>query len=110
MAVLRRLIRDWFDPDDTALALIGGGLATAAFVPRLRWTYLPEVAAVALLLLGVAVALRAVDHWARSERAMRVNAPLPKSRFPAALALIIAVGAIGLIVVILVNGANGANP
>jgi putative membrane protein len=124
-----RTIRQWFDPTDvqkvgqppdyrfslanertflawirTGLALIGGGLAVATFVPRLRWPHVREIIAVALLVLGAAVALRAVDHWARSERAMRLGEPLPPSRFPAFLALAIGAGAIVLMVAVLAAG------
>jgi len=126
---LRAIVSEWFDPNEvnevghqpdyrfslanertflawirTGLALIGGGLATAAFVPPLRWPYLREATSLALLMLGAAIALRAVDHWARSERAMRVGAPLPRSRFPAFLALTIAAGATVLAILILVTG------
>lgn len=124
-----RAIRQWFDPTDvdevgtapdyrfslanertflawlrTGLALIGGGLAVAAFVPPLRWPHVREVITISLLLLGAAVALRAVDHWARCERAMRLGRPLPRSRFPAVLALVIGAGAVALLVVVLVSG------
>jgi putative membrane protein len=124
-----RSIRQWFDPSDvhevgttpdyrfslanertflawirTGLALIGGGLAVAAFVPPLRWPHIREVISIALLLLGAAVALRAVDHWARTERAMRLGQPLPPSRFPAILALVIGLGAVVLLALILMSG------
>jgi putative membrane protein len=124
-----RSIRQWFDPTDvhdvgttpdyrfslanertflawirTGLALIGGGLAVAAFVPPLRWPHIREVISIALLLLGAAVALRAVDHWARTERAMRLGQPLPPSRFPAILALVIGLGAVVLLALILMSG------
>ena len=124
-----RSIRQWFDPTEvdevgtqpdyrfsmanertflawirTALALIGGGLAVAAFVPPLRWPHIREIVSVGLLLLGAAIALRAVDHWARSERAMRLGQPLPRSRFPAVLALVIGLGAAFLIAVVLITG------
>jgi putative membrane protein len=46
------------------------------------------------------VALRAVDHWARCERAMRLGRPLPRSRFPAILALVIGAGAVLLLVLV----------
>jgi putative membrane protein len=85
----------------TSLALVGGGLAVAAFVPRLRITGLREALSVALLILGAAVALRAVDHWARCEAAMRAGQPLPRSRFPAVLALLIGTGSAVLIVLVL---------
>jgi putative membrane protein len=119
---VRNAIKQWFDPAEarrvgtppdyrfslanertflawvrTGLALIAGGLAAAQFLPPLRVAHLREAIAVALLLLGGAVAVRAVDHWARCERAMRLGQPLPASRFPALLALVVAVGAVLLV-------------
>ncbi len=113
-------IRRWFDPDEvrsvgttpdyrfslanertflawlrTALALVGGGLAVAQFLPGHR---LRTVMAVSLFALGALVAIRAVDHWSRSERAMRLGEALPPSRFPAVLALVVTVGAVALLV------------
>jgi putative membrane protein len=128
---VRQLLRRWFDPTEservgtapdhrfslanertflawirTGLALIGGGLAVAAFVPPLRWPHIRESIAVALLLLGGAVALHAVNHWSQAERAMRLGKPLPPSRFPAALALVIAAGAAVLLGLVLLSGMN----
>ena len=126
---VRRLIRQWFDPAErgevgrtpdyrfslanertflawirTGLALVGGGLAIAAFVPPLRWPFVREAIAISLILLGAVVSLRAVDHWARSERAMRLDQPLPPSRFPAVLALIISGGAVVLLLIVILSG------
>ncbi|MGW5671054.1 YidH family protein [Micromonospora sp. NPDC003776] len=122
-------IRRWFDPRElrsvgttpdyrfslanertflawlrTGLALIAGGLAAAQFLPKLPLAHLREVIAVALLLLGATVAIRAVDHWARTERAIRLGEELPASRFPAVLALIVALGALLLVIAVLVRG------
>ena len=83
----------------TALALVGGGLAVAGFLPPLRIPHLREVLSVALMLLGAAIAVRAIDHWARAERAMRLGRPLPASRFPGVLAVAVALGALLLLVV-----------
>ncbi|MGY0005530.1 YidH family protein [Micromonospora sp. I033] len=119
-------IRRWFDPRElrsvgstpdyrfslanertflawlrTGLALIAGGLAAAQFLPRLPLAHLREVIAVVLLLLGATVAVRAVDHWARTERAIRLGEELPASRFPAVLALVVALGALLLVVAVL---------
>jgi putative membrane protein len=82
----------------TALALVGGGLAVAGFLPPLRIPHLREVLAVTLMLLGAVVALRAVDHWARTERAMRLGRPLPASRFPGVLAVVVGLGALLLVI------------
>ncbi|MET9298824.1 MULTISPECIES: YidH family protein [Micromonospora] len=90
----------------TGLALVAGGLAAAQFLPPLRLAHLREALAVALLLLGATVSIRAVDHWARTERAMRLNEELPASRFPAVLALVVAVGALLLVAAVLVGGAR----
>lgn len=126
------VLRQWFDPGDdgaggqvgsppdyrfslanertflawirTSLALVGGGLAVAAFVPPLRWPHIREGVAVALLLVGALIAVRAVDHWARSERAMRLGQPLPTSRFPALLSLILGTGSIVLLALLLITG------
>jgi putative membrane protein len=125
-------IRRWFDPRDlhevgatpdyrfslanertflawirTGLALIGGGLGVAAFVPPLHWRHVREVIAVALIVLGASVVLRAVDHWARCERAIRLGQPLPHSRFPAILAILIAVGSAVLFVLVLTSVGHG---
>jgi putative membrane protein len=123
------LVRRWFDPDEvrevgstpdyrfslanertflswirTGLALIGGGLAVAGFLPPLHIPHLREGLAVGLMALGGALALRAVDHWARCERSMRLGQPLPASRFPALLALAVGFGAALLLVAIVVPG------
>ena len=87
----------------TGLALIAGGLACAQFLPPLPIRHLREVIAVALLVLGAVVALRAVDHWARTERAMRLGQELPGSKFPAILAIIVATGALLLVVAVLIR-------
>ncbi|GAA2545692.1 hypothetical protein GCM10010435_13440 [Winogradskya consettensis] len=87
----------------TALALVAGGLACAQFLPPLPIAHLREIIAVTLLLLGGVVAIRAVDHWARTEKAMRMGTDLPKSRFPAILALLVALGAALLVLAVLIK-------
>jgi len=88
----------------TALALVGGGLAVAGFLPPLRIPHLREVLSVALMLLGAAIAVRAIDHWARAERAMRLGRPLPASRFPGVLAVVVGLGAVLLAVATILPG------
>ncbi|HEU5108191.1 MAG TPA: DUF202 domain-containing protein [Micromonosporaceae bacterium] len=81
----------------TGLALIAGGLAAAQFLPRLP---VRDLLALGLLLLGAAVAIRSVVHWARCERAMWRGEPLPPSRFPTLLALAVAAFALLLAAVV----------
>jgi putative membrane protein len=125
-------IRRWFDPRElrsvgstpdyrfslanertflawlrTGLALVAGGLAAAQFLPPLPLRHLREAIAIALLLLGGAVAVRAVDHWARTERAIRLGEELPASRFPAVLALTVGLGALLLVVAVLLRALGG---
>ena len=124
-------VRQWFDPANvdrggetpdyrfslanertflawirTGLALIAGGLACAQFLPPLPIAHLREGIAIVLFVLGGLVALRAVDHWARTERAMRLKQDLPRSRFPAVLAIVVTLGALLLVIAVLMQAAR----
>lgn len=85
----------------TVLALIGAGLAAGQFLPEFPLPHIRDAVAMALVGLGAAAALRAVRHWLRCEQAMRLGEDLPLSRFPAVLALTLAIGgallALGLV-------------
>jgi putative membrane protein len=83
----------------TALALIGGGFAVDQFLPDLRWGVRAGLA-LALIGVGAACAVRAVNHWVRCERAMRRGEDLPVSRFPALLAVVVAVMSAAMVVVV----------
>ena len=129
---MRELIKQWFDPRlvrqvgstpdyrfslanertflawlRTGLALVGGGLAVAQFLPPLPVPHLREVIAITLLLLGAAVALHAINHWVRAERAIRLGEELPLSRFPAVLAVVLGLGALLLVAAVLVRAVSG---
>ncbi|MFD6888368.1 YidH family protein [Streptomyces sp. NPDC059957] len=90
----------------TALALIGGGFAVDQFLPDLRWAVRVGMA-IALLAVGAACALRAVNHWVRCERAMRRGEDLPMSRFPVVLSLGVGLVAVAMVVVVLLGWTKG---
>lgn len=112
-------LRKWFDPEEiresgatpdyrfslanertflawirTGLALIAGGLAVAQFLAPLPIPHLTEALAIVPIAIGGFCALRAVNHWIACEVAMRHNRPLPASRFPAILALLVTLSAL----------------
>ncbi|MER5774917.1 DUF202 domain-containing protein [Streptomyces sp. NPDC002039] len=86
----------------TALALVGGGFAVDQFLPDLRWGVRVGMA-LALLAVGAACALRAVNHWARCERAMRRGEDLPLSRFPVVLSLGVGLVAVVMMAIVLLG-------
>ncbi|MFJ6796298.1 YidH family protein [Streptomyces sp. NPDC091268] len=90
----------------TALALVGGGFAVDQFLPDLRWAVRVAMA-LALLAVGAACALRAVNHWVRCERAMRRGEDLPLSRFPVLLGLGVGLVAVGMVLVVLLGWTRG---
>ncbi|WP_328762256.1 YidH family protein [Streptomyces sp. NBC_00272] len=90
----------------TALALVGGGFAVDQFLPDLRWGVRVGMA-LALLVVGAACALRAVNHWVRCERAMRRGDDLPLSRFPVVLSLGVGLVAVSMVLVVLMGWTSG---
>ncbi|MFD3549062.1 YidH family protein [Streptomyces sp. NPDC058655] len=90
----------------TALALVGGGFAVDQFLPDLRWAVRVGMA-LALLAVGAACAVRAVNHWVRCERAMRRGEDLPLSRFPVVLSAGVGLVAVTMMVVVLLGWTKG---
>jgi putative membrane protein len=80
----------------TALALVGGGFAVDQFLRDLRRPVRVTLAVV-LVVGGAMCAVRAVNHWVRCERAMRRGEDLPESRFPAVLAVLVALMAVAML-------------
>ncbi|MGP3967624.1 YidH family protein [Streptomyces sp. 6N223] len=89
----------------TALALVAGGIAVDQFLTDLRWGIRTTIALL-LLVAGALCAIRAVNHWAMSERAMRRGEDLPQSRFPAVLAVFTVVASVIVIVAVLLGQAG----
>jgi putative membrane protein len=90
----------------TALALIGGGFAVDQFLTDHLTRWVRVALALILLAGGVGSTLRAVNHWTRCERAIRRGADLPVSRFPALLAVMVAVIAVAMVCAVLFGWAG----
>ncbi len=90
----------------TAFALVGGGFAVDQFLPETGWAPMRTVLAMVLLLGGVACAVRAINHWARSELAMRRKEDMAYSRFPALLASAVVLIALALLVLVALGSAR----
>lgn len=81
----------------TALACIAGGVAIDAVALPIAEP-VRVATAVVLLVLGVVLPALAWSGWARTERAMRLDRPLPAS--PATPALAVGVLAVAVLVVV----------
>lgn len=81
----------------TGLALLAGGVALEALGLGLHPAFQLS-ASLLLMVTGIIAAVQAWLGWARYERALRQNTPLPHS--PLALPVAIAVGATGILVVL----------
>jgi putative membrane protein len=84
----------------TALALVSVGLAVAQLLPPFSFAGGRRIIALPLIALGAVVAVMSLREWADNERAMRLGVPLPGSRLPRLVALVIA--AVGVVAVVVV--------
>jgi putative membrane protein len=88
----------------TALALVVAGLGVVQLLPPfpgVPWGR--HVLGVPLIVFGAVVAVAAYGEWVRSQRALRLGRPLPRSVMPRLLAAVITVIAVIAAVVVLVS-------
>ena len=87
----------------TALALVVAGLGVVQLLPPfpgVPWGR--HVLGVPLIVFGAIVAVAAYSEWVKSQRALRLGRPLPRSVMPRLLATIITViGVIAAVVVLI---------
>jgi putative membrane protein len=81
----------------TCLALIAAGVSVEVFLDQVDDS-LRRLLAAALVVLGLVGALNAFGRWSRSERALRLDRPLPGQVFGAVLTTGIALVALALLV------------
>ena len=88
----------------TALALVVAGLGVVQLLPPfpgVPWGR--HVLGVPLIVFGAVVAVVAYGEWVRSQRALRLGQPLPRSVMPRLLAAVITVIAVIAAVVVLIS-------
>ncbi len=87
----------------TALALVVAGLGVVQLLPpfpRVPWGR--HVLGVPLIVFGAVVAVVAYGEWVKSQRALRLGQPLPRSVMPRLLTTVITViGVIAAVVVLI---------
>lgn len=88
----------------TALALVVAGLGVVQLLPPfpgVPWGR--HVLGVPLIVFGAVVAVVAYGEWVRSQRALRLGQPLPRSVMPQLLAAVVTVIAVIAAIVVLVS-------
>ena len=85
----------------TALALDAAGVAVLHLLPDLAVS--GEAAGVALVALGAVVAAAAYLRWRRYQEALRLGRPLPPTRLPLVLTVVVSVISIGVAVLLLLE-------
>lgn len=87
----------------TALALLAGGVAVIKLVPNFSLAGGRHLLGVPLIVLSLALSFAAYRHWAFSERAMRLNRPLPVSFLAPLLAGVLSLITIAALVLLLLG-------
>ena len=88
----------------TALALVVAGLAVVQLLPPCPGVpFGRHLLGVPLIALGAVVAVVAYGEWVKSQRAMRLGRPLPRSVMPRLLAVVITTIAVIAAIVVLVS-------
>lgn len=85
----------------TGLALVAGGVAVATYAPDLGVPWGSAAVALALVLIGLGVALAGYRRWRGNEAAIRAGRPLPASWLMPMLTA--AVAAVVVVVAVLVG-------
>jgi putative membrane protein len=81
----------------TSLALVAGGLALVGLLPQLSPEWARDALGVLLVITGLVLAVASLVRWVRSEDAMRVEGPLPRSWLP-----VLTVASVAVVCVIVV--------
>lgn len=91
----------------TALALDAAGIAAVHLLPQLLVPGIRELAGVSLVVLGAVVAGGAYSRWRRYQQALRLGRPLPQSRLPAILVVVLTMVSLLAVALLVVESTVG---
>jgi putative membrane protein len=92
----------------TALALVTAGLAVTQLLPPFDVPGGRRMIGIPLIVLGVVIALSSLWQWRANERAMVEGRPLPESRLPMLVALVIGITALVALGLAAFGGGQGS--
>jgi len=90
----------------TALGLITAGLAITQLLPSFDFPGGRRLIGLPLIALGVVIASMSYWEWHRNQDAIRHDRPLPPSRLPLIVSIVVTVVAIFGFVLVIVEGAG----
>jgi putative membrane protein len=91
----------------TALSFIAAGLAVTELLPDFATETQRRLLGLPLILVGAVIAVTSYRRWRASERAMRLSQPLPPSRLPHVITIVIGVVGVYAGVLVLLDGSGG---
>ena len=90
----------------TALGLITAGLAITQLLPSFDFPGGRRLIGLPLIALGVLIASGSYWEWHRNQDAIRDDHPLPRSRLPLVVAVVVTVVALFGLVLVIVEGSG----
>ena len=90
----------------TSLSFIAAGLAVTQLLPDFATETQRRLLGLPLIFLGAIIAVTSYLRWRASERAMRLDQPLPPSRLPHVITVVIGLVGVYAGVLVLLDGSG----
>jgi putative membrane protein len=88
----------------TALGLITAGLAITQLLPSFDFPGGRRLIGLPLIALGIVIAAMSYWEWRRNQEAIRYDRPLPMSKLPLVVAVVVSVVALFGLILVIVEG------